>query len=76
MFFVIGPGVSNEDEIGTIPVLLSTPIVGFKPTTEFKLEGYVIEPDVSVPTAATAKLAATATPLPAELPPVSNSPLL
>jgi hypothetical protein len=32
----------------------------------------VIEPDVSEPTAATAKLAATATPLPAELPPVSN----
>ena len=72
--FVIGPGVSKVEEIGTIPLLLNTPIVGFKPTTEFKLEGEVIDPDVSVPTAATAKLEATTTPLPAELPPVSNSP--
>ena len=62
-------------EIGTIPLLLNTPIVGFNPTTEFKLDGEVIEPEVSVPTAATAKFAATVTPLPAELPPVSNFPL-
>ena len=74
-FLVIGPGVSKVLEIGTIPVLLKTPIVGFKPTTEFWLEGDVIEPEVSVPTAATAKLAATVTPLPEELPPVSNSAL-
>jgi hypothetical protein len=46
--------VSNVLEIGTIPDLLKTPIVGFKPTTEFKLDGEVIEPEVSDPTAATA----------------------
>ena len=74
-FFVMGPGVSNVLEIGTIPVLLNTPIVGFNPTTEFLLDGEVIEPEVYVPTAATAKLAAIDTPLPAVYPPVSNSPL-
>ena len=72
---VIGPGVSKVDEMGTIPVRLKTPIVGFNPTIEFKLDGDVIDPDVSVPTAATAKFAAMVTPLPAELPPVSKIPL-
>jgi hypothetical protein len=69
----MGPGVSRVEEMGTIPVLLNTPTVGFNPTTEFRLEGDVIDPEVSVPTAATAKFAATDTPLPAELPPVSKT---
>ena len=48
----MGPGVSRVEEMGTIPVLLNTPTVGFNPTTEFRLEGDVIDPEVSVPTAA------------------------
>ena len=51
--FVIGPGVSKVLEMGTIPVLLNNPIVGFNPTTEFLLDGDKMEPEVSVPTAAT-----------------------
>ena len=73
--FVIGPGVSKVLEIGTIPVLLNSPTVGFNPTTEFLLDGDKIEPEVSVPMAATAKFAATTTPLPALDPPVSNIPI-
>jgi hypothetical protein len=34
-FLVIGPGVSKVLDMGTIPDLLKTPIVGFKPTMEF-----------------------------------------
>ena len=54
IFLVIGPGVSNVPEIGTIPLRLSKPVVGFNPTTELELEGESMEPEVSVPTAATA----------------------
>ena len=64
-------GVSKVDEIGTIPPLLNKPIVGFKPTIEFLLDGDKIDPEVSLPTAATEKLVATATPLPELEPPVS-----
>ena len=53
-FRVMGPGVSNVLEIGTIPLRLSKPVVGFNPTTEFELDGERIEPEVSEPTAATA----------------------
>ena len=52
-FFVIGPGVSKVLEMGTIPDLLRAPMVGLSPTTEFWLDGEVIDPAVSVPTAAT-----------------------
>jgi hypothetical protein len=34
-FFVMGPGVSNVLEIGTIPVRLNKPVVGFRPISEF-----------------------------------------
>src|SRR5690606_8691120 len=70
--FVIGPGVSRVLEIGIIPPLLKTPTVGFSPTSEFWLDGDKIDPDVSDPTAAVAKLAATATALPLLEPPVSR----
>ncbi len=72
MFLVMGPGVSYVDEIGTIPVLLNSPIVGFRPAREPLLEGDSIDPEVSVPTAAAAKLAAMAAPLPELEPPVSK----
>ena len=68
---VIGPGVSSVLDMGMIPPRDNKPIVGFRPTTEFELDGESIEPLVSEPTAATAKLAAIATPLPELEPPVS-----
>ena len=52
--FVIGPGVSRVLDKGTIPSRLSRPVVGLRPTKELALEGERIEPEVSVPTAATA----------------------
>ena len=71
-FVVIGPLVSKKLEIGTIPDLLILPIVGFKPTKEFLEDGDKIEPEVSDPRDATAKLAAIETPLPELEPPDSN----
>ena len=53
-FLVMGPAVSRLLEIGTIPLLLKAPIVGFKPTTLFFPEGDNIDPEVSEPIAATA----------------------
>ena len=53
-FFVIGPEVSKELDMGTIPVRLTIPMVGFRPTTAFFAEGDNIDPDVSEPKAATA----------------------
>src|SRR5512145_1847903 len=64
----IGPGVSCENEIGTMPSRLSAPTVGFKPTSAFTDEGDVIEPSVSVPTDAAHRLAAAATALPDDEP--------
>ena len=69
---VIGPAVSKVEEIGTIPLRLTKPTVGFNPTVEFWLAGDKIEPDVSLPIAAAQKLAATETPLPELEPPVSK----
>jgi hypothetical protein len=37
--------------MGTMPLRLTSPIVGFIPTSEQAAEGEVIEPSVSVPTA-------------------------
>ena len=54
MLLVMGPEVSKVLDIGTIPVRLTKPIVGFSPTTAFWLDGDNIEPDVSEPKAATA----------------------
>jgi hypothetical protein len=51
IFFVMGPGVSKVLEIGTIPVRLNKPVVGFRPISEPR---EIMEPEVSVPTAAAA----------------------
>jgi hypothetical protein len=69
----MGPTVSKVLEIGTTPVRLRLPVVGFNPTRELALDGDRIEPDVSEPTAATAKPPAIAAPLPALEPPVLNA---
>src|SRR5262245_15810201 len=61
---VIGPAVSWLMAIGTIPVRLIRPIVGFRPTSEVGAEGLRIEPDVSVPTVSVARPAAAAEPEP------------
>ena len=47
---------------------LTSPTVGLKPTIPFTAAGQVIDPSVSVPIAAGAMPAATATPLPVEEP--------
>src|SRR5215207_7595515 len=47
-----------------IPARLTRPSVGLMPTREFADEGRTTEPSVSVPTAATHRFAATATPEP------------
>src|SRR5262245_33814232 len=60
----IGPAVSWLCAIGTMPVRLSSPSVGLMPTSPFALDGDTIEPSVSVPTAAAARLAAIAAPDP------------
>ena len=62
---VMGPGVSWVWLIGTTPARDTRPTVGLNPTRPFTDEGHEIEPSVSVPMAAAAKLAATATPEPA-----------
>src|SRR5215213_2447137 len=47
--------------MGMIPERLTSPTVGFKPTTPFAEAGHTIEPSVSVPTAIAPRLALTAT---------------
>ena len=47
----MGPAVSCEDDIGTIPDLLTKPVVGFMPTIPFTDDGHEIDPFVSVPIA-------------------------
>ena len=49
-------------------VRLTRPTVGLSPTTPLTEAGQVIEPSVSVPTAAATSPAATAAPLPEEEP--------
>jgi len=60
----IGPGVSCVCEMGTMPARLSRPTVGLIPTRPQAAAGETIEPSVSVPTAAAARLAAAAAPEP------------
>ncbi len=60
----MGPAVSCEREIGTMPLRLIRPTVGLTPTMPFAEDGLTIEPSVSVPTAAAQRLAATAAPEP------------
>jgi hypothetical protein len=50
--------------MGMMPERLTRPSVGLMPTSEHADAGQTIEPSVSVPMAAAAKLAATATPEP------------
>ena len=61
---VIGPAVSWLCEIGTMRLRETRPTVGFSPTRPLIEAGQVIEPSVSVPIAAAARLAAAAAPLP------------
>src|SRR5258706_15439434 len=70
---VIGPAVSCECEIGTMPSRLIRPTVGLIPTRPLIEDGEVIEPSVSVPTATAARLAAIAAPEPALEPLVLRS---
>src|SRR3954471_21352014 len=61
----IGPAVSWVFATGIIPLRLSNPTVGLKPTIPQKDAGLMIDPLVSVPIAAAQKLPATATAEPA-----------
>src|SRR5262249_41899782 len=60
----IGPAPSWLCEIGMIPVRLTKPTVGLMPTIPLADEGHTIEPSVSVPIAATQRLAETPAPEP------------
>src|SRR5215469_3152061 len=60
----IGPAVSWLCEMGTMPLRLTRPTVGFTPTSEEAEEGETMDPSVSVPTATAQRLAAIATPDP------------
>jgi hypothetical protein len=42
IFFVMGPGVSKVLEIGTIPVRLNKPVVGFRPISECCQDGEIM----------------------------------
>src|SRR5215207_600706 len=64
-----GPTVSCVWEIGITPARLVRPTVGLMPTMAEADDGLMIEPSVSVPSAAAARLAATATPEPELEPP-------
>ena len=50
--------------MGTTPVRLTRPTVGFRPTTPLAVAGQTMEPLVSVPTVTAARLAAAAAPEP------------
>src|SRR3954447_6977215 len=60
----IGPAVSCDAEIGIIPDRLTSPTVGFNPTSPQLFDGETIDPSVSVPTPTAHRLAATAAPVP------------
>jgi hypothetical protein len=59
--------------MGMIPLRLMSPSVGLIPTTPLVCDGQMIEPSVSVPTAAAQRLAATAAPDPDEEPQADRS---
>ncbi len=64
----IGPAVSCENAMGTMPWRDTRPSVGFTPTRPCTAAGDVTEPSVSVPTPSSARLAASAAPVPEEEP--------
>lgn len=51
--------VSCLGEMGTTPARLVRPTVGLMPTTEFRLDGHKMDPDVSVPKVTATIFAAT-----------------
>src|SRR5438132_10925523 len=55
-----GPTVSWVCEIGTTPPRLTSPIVGFRPTTALTFPGQTMLPSVSLPRLTAVKFAATA----------------
>src|SRR5688572_33136823 len=61
---VIGPAVSWLCEIGMMPLRLTRPTVGFRPTSPLEDDGQTTEPSVSVPTPTAAKFAAMEAPVP------------
>ena len=61
----MGPAVSCRGVMGTMPLPLTAPTVGLRPTMPFTEAGESIEPSVSVPMAAAQKLAAAPTAEPA-----------
>jgi hypothetical protein len=63
------PGVSSDDAIAITPYRLFLPYPGFHPTIPHILAGCLIDPHVSVPSAAGTSHAATATADPDEEPP-------
>ncbi|MCY1307662.1 hypothetical protein D9M70_576010 [compost metagenome] len=69
----MGPTVSSVGDRGTTPAVLHRPAVGRSPQTWLKAAGMRIEPLVSEPMAAAAKLEATATALPPLEPPGTRS---
>src|SRR5690606_5524941 len=60
----IGPAASWVCAIGMMPVREMRPSVGLIPTTPFEFAGQMIDPFVSVPTAAAMRFAEGATPEP------------
>ena len=70
---VIGPICSMLFAYEIRPYLLTRPYVGFSPTTEQKLAGFLIEPPVSDPNDAMHSLAETDTALPPDEPPGTKS---
>ena len=61
---VIGPAVSWDAEMGTMPAVGSNPTVGLNPTTPLTCAGQMMDPLVSVPSANVASPAAIAAPEP------------
>jgi len=68
------PAVSCASTIGIILFLLTTPMEGLIPTTEFSLDGYTRDPAVFVPIEATENPAATEDADPELDPPTSYLP--
>ena len=69
----MGPAVSWVLEMGMMPLRLSRPTVGLRPTKPFTEDGDTTEPSVSVPMATAHRLAATAAPEPELEPLVERS---
>src|SRR5439155_7986383 len=68
---VIGPGVSRRLSSGAMPVRLTSPTVGRTPTRLLIDAGARTLPPVSVPRPTVPKLAAIATPVPPDEPPLA-----